>query len=137
MAMYRWVPTVHVPWYASFWGALAASIGWKAVSTGFAWYLGSGFARYQLVYGSLGAIVAFLFLIYIIALITLFGAHLTAAVDHLGQERRNERRPRTTARSSPEAQPRQTPADTADQSSGDDRGASLVESSKQDSRPQN
>jgi membrane protein len=97
MAMYRWVPTVSVPWYASFWGALVASIGWKAASTGFAWYLASGFARYQLVYGSLGAIVAFLFLIYIIALITLFGAHLTAAIDHSRQERSREHPIKTAA----------------------------------------
>lgn len=83
LAMYRWVPTVHVPWSASFWGAVAAAIGWKAASTAFGWYLGSPFAQYQLVYGSLGAIVAFLFLIYIIMLVTLYGAHLTAAVDHL------------------------------------------------------
>ena len=131
MAMYRWVPTVHVPWVASFWGALAASIGWKAASTGFAWYLGSGFARYQLVYGSLGAIVAFLFLIYIIALITLFGAHLTAAVDHFGQERQNKHRPNLMARGSPETQRRLASSDTANQSSGDDSGADLVANSKQ------
>ncbi len=83
LAMYRWVPTVHVSWAASLWGAVAAAIGWKAASTAFSWYLGSPFAHYDLVYGSLGAIVAFLFLIYIIALVTLFGAHLAAAIDHL------------------------------------------------------
>ncbi len=82
LVMYHWVPTVHVGWSASVWGAIAAAIGWKAATTGFAWYLSSPFARYQLVYGTLGGIVAFLFVIYIIAMITLFGAHLTAAVDH-------------------------------------------------------
>ena len=87
LAMYHWVPTVPVAWPASFWGAVAGAIGWKAATTGFAWYLGSPFARYQLVYGSLGAIVAFLFLIYIIALVTLYGAHLTAAIDHLHQQK--------------------------------------------------
>ncbi len=86
LAMYRWVPTVHVAWSASIWGAVVAALGWKAATTGFAWYLASPFAHYQLIYGSLGAIVAFLFLIYIIALVTLFGAHLTAAVDHLYQK---------------------------------------------------
>ncbi len=82
LAMYRWVPTVHVAWKASVWGAIAAAIGWKAATTGFAWYLSSPFARYQLVYGALSGIVIFLFVIYIIAIITLFGAHLTAAIDH-------------------------------------------------------
>jgi membrane protein len=96
-AMYRWVPTVHVKWSASFWGALAASAGWKAATTGFAWYLASPFARYQLVYGSLGAIVAFLFLIYIIALVTLFGAHLTSAIDHLQKKTVAAKAPQGTA----------------------------------------
>lgn len=82
LAMYRWVPTVHVTWSASIWGAIAAAIGWKVATTGFAWYLSSPFARYELVYGALSGIVAFLFLIYIIAIVTLFGAHLTAAIDH-------------------------------------------------------
>ena len=51
------------------------------MTAGFAWYLDSSFGQYQLVYGSLGAIVAFLFMIYLISLITLFGAHLSAAID--------------------------------------------------------
>ena len=35
----------------------------------------------------LGAIVAFLFLIYIISLITLFGAHLSAAIESWERDR--------------------------------------------------
>ena len=58
-----------------------ASAAWKIATTGFAWYVTSGFGRYQLVYGSLGAVVALLFLIYLIAMITLFGAHLSAAIN--------------------------------------------------------
>jgi membrane protein len=69
------------------WGALIASLAWKAVIAGFGWYLSSSFGQYQLVYGSLGAIVAFLFLIYIISLITLFGAHLSAAIERWEGER--------------------------------------------------
>ena len=80
-ALYRWVPAVYVRWRAGFWGAMFASIAWEIAATGFAWYLTSGFGRYQLVYGSLGAVVALLFLIYLISMITLFGAHLSAAID--------------------------------------------------------
>lgn len=79
-ALYRWVPTTFVRWRAAFWGALFATIGWQIATAGFAWYVTSGFGRYQLIYGSLGAVVALLFLIYLISLITLFGAHLGAAV---------------------------------------------------------
>lgn len=81
LTLYRWIPTLRVRWRSTFWAALIASLAWKGVTTGFSWYLGSSFGQYQLVYGSLGAIVAFLFLIYIISWITLFGAHLTAAIE--------------------------------------------------------
>lgn len=79
--LYYRVPTLRVKWKATFWGALLASLAWKAVTAGFAWFLENNFGQYQLIYGSLGAIVAFLFLIYIISLITLFGAHLSAAIE--------------------------------------------------------
>lgn len=81
LTLYHWIPTLRVRWSATLWGALIASLAWKAVIAGFSWYVGSSFGQYQLVYGSLGAIVAFLFLIYIISLITLFGAHLSAAIE--------------------------------------------------------
>jgi len=80
-ALYRWVPITYVRWRASFWGALFASTAWKIATAGFTWYVTSGFGRYQLVYGSLGAVVALLFLIYLISMITLFGAHLSAAIN--------------------------------------------------------
>lgn len=90
LALYRWVPTSRVHWNATIWGALVASLGWKAATAGFSWYLQSGFGRYQVVYGSLGAIVALLFLIFIVAVITLFGAHLSAAIDLWEKNRSTE-----------------------------------------------
>jgi membrane protein len=87
--LYHWIPTLRVKWRATFWGALIASLAWKAVIAGFTWYLDSSFGQYQLVYGSLGAIVAFLFLIYVISLITLFGAHLSAAIEGWEKEQVN------------------------------------------------
>lgn len=85
--LYRWVPTTNVHWSATLWGALTASIVWKLATAGFTWYLKSGLGSYQLVYGSLGAIVALLFLIYIVSTITLFGAHLSAAIDRWIKEK--------------------------------------------------
>lgn len=81
LMLYHWIPRLRVRWDATLWGALIASLAWKGAIAGFGWYLGSSFGQYQLVYGSLGAIVAFLFLIYIISMITLFGAHLSAAIE--------------------------------------------------------
>jgi len=81
LTLYHWIPRVHVKWSATVWGALIASLAWKVVTTSFAWYVGSSFGQYQLIYGSLAAIVAFLFLVYMISLITLFGAHVSAAIE--------------------------------------------------------
>ena len=79
--LYDWIPTVNVNGHAAFWGALTASIAWKVATALFALYVRSGFGQYELIYGSVGTLVAFLFLIYILAMITLFGAHLTSALD--------------------------------------------------------
>jgi membrane protein len=89
LTLYHWIPRRRVGWSSTLWGALIASLAWKAVTAGFNWYLGSSFGQYQLVYGSLGAIVAFLFLIYIISMITLFGAHLSAAIEGWEKEKVN------------------------------------------------
>ena len=82
VALYRWVPNTAVTWKAALWGATVASVGWELAKGGFNWYLSSGLVRYELVYGSLGTVVALLFWIYISAMITLFGAHLSAVIDH-------------------------------------------------------
>ena len=79
--LYDWVPTVNVTGKAAFWGALTAAIAWKIATALFSWYVRSGFSQYEMVYGSVGALIAFLFLVYILASITLFGAHLTSAID--------------------------------------------------------
>jgi len=79
-ALYLWVPDLPVQPRAAFWGALVATLGWEVVTAGFTWYLGSGFARYELIYGSLGTIVILMFWIYLSSWIILFGAHLAASI---------------------------------------------------------
>jgi membrane protein len=44
--------------------------------------LSSGLARYDLIYGSLGAIIAFLTWVYLSAVIILFGAYPTEAIEY-------------------------------------------------------
>ena len=80
--LYRWSPGSPSRWRAIFWGALVATIAWKLASFVFSWYLKTLLDGYRLIYGSLGAIVAFLLLVYVLAYIALFGAHLVAAIDH-------------------------------------------------------
>jgi membrane protein len=80
-ALYYWVPTVNVARSAALWGALMASVAWKAATALFSWYVRSGLGRYEVIYGSVGALVAFLLLVYILATVALFGAHLASAID--------------------------------------------------------
>jgi membrane protein len=91
LGLYRWVPNVEVPWLAAFWAALVAAIAWELAANAFAWYVGSGLARYKLVYGSLGTVVALTFWIYLSSWIIIFGAHLGAAVSrHPSQDRASQ-----------------------------------------------
>ena len=80
LALYRWVPTVKVNWLSALWSAVVSATAWKVATSVFARYLESGLGRYEVIYGSLGAVVALMFLIYIISWITLYGAHLNVAV---------------------------------------------------------
>jgi membrane protein len=90
LALYRWVPNTEVRWNAAIWGAVVATIGWEIAKLAFTRYLTSGLAQYELVYGSLTTVVLLLLWIYISSMITLFGAHLSAAIDrslepHMGK----------------------------------------------------
>jgi len=78
-SLYRIIPMGRVPVKAAGFSALGITLIWRFASSLFQWYLGSGFARYEVIFGSLSAIVVLLFWIYISAMILFFGAHLCAA----------------------------------------------------------
>jgi membrane protein len=84
-ALYRWGPNADVGWREAIWPALFVAVTWQVAQRVFTWYVSSGLVRYQLVYGSLGAVVALLLWIYISSVLVLFGAHLGAV---MGRERR-------------------------------------------------
>lgn len=87
MALFRWVPNTEVPWRAAMISALVTAVGWEAITEGFVAYLSSGLARYKLIYGSLGTVVALMVWIYLSCWITLFGAHLNATIaQHIGKD---------------------------------------------------
>jgi len=98
LTLYRFIPNTRILWRQSIWGALAAAILWEVATSIFTWYLGSGLARYEIVYGSLGALVALMFYIYLVSWIILFGAHLTSAINKSSQ-------PIVVSGGSPENQP--------------------------------
>lgn len=78
--LYRWVPNTKVRWREAVWGALVSVIGFQMITAGFRWYLTSGMARYQVIYGSLGAIIALMLWLYLSSVVVLLGAHLCAAI---------------------------------------------------------
>jgi membrane protein len=80
LTLYRWIPNTKVAWNQGAWGALIASVAAEVATLAFTWYLRSGFAKYSLVYGSLGAVAVLLFWIYLLSFVVLFGAYLSAEI---------------------------------------------------------
>jgi membrane protein len=94
--LYHYVPMPRPVWRYIWPGALAAAVGAELLKTGYAYYL-AYFADYNLVYGSLGAVIGFMFLVYLTATVFLFGAELSAALPATAPVRPGERAPRATA----------------------------------------
>jgi len=81
IGLYRFIPKQKTSWLAVLIAAFLASFSWQAVTRVFTWLLQEGLVRYELVYGSLGTVTALMFWMYLISLIAIFGAHLSAAID--------------------------------------------------------
>jgi membrane protein len=75
--LYRVLPAPPVRLRDVWPGALLAAIGYEAAKTGFAFYL-ENFARYGAVYGSLGAVIAFLAFVFVAAAVFLLAAELAS-----------------------------------------------------------
>lgn len=79
--MYDWVPNRKVKKRAAVVGAIFSTVAWELLTKVFTWYIGSGLVNYELVYGSLGAIVVLMFYFFLTNMIFLLGANLTAFMD--------------------------------------------------------
>jgi membrane protein len=77
IVLYRIIPQNPVTWKDVWLGGLVAGLTWEAARRLYTWYL-ANFARYSLIYGSVGAIIGFLLWAYISAMILLLGAEFTA-----------------------------------------------------------
>jgi membrane protein len=86
LMLYRLLPVVRVRWQDVLPGALAAGTAWQMAKAGFNLYVRS-FAHYNLVYGSVTAIIVFLTFTYIAAVILVMGAEFTAAWTYTRRER--------------------------------------------------
>ena len=79
LLLYRLVPRAKVPWRSAVTGAAVATTGSLVATQAFTLFLESGIGAYDLVYGPLGALIAFLSWVYALALVVLFGAYLGAS----------------------------------------------------------
>jgi YihY family inner membrane protein len=79
--LYRYVPGKKVRMKSVLITSACTSLGWELASRIFSWLLNLGFIRYEVIYGSIGTILALMFWIYLICYITLIGAHLSAVLE--------------------------------------------------------
>jgi len=73
MALYKYLPNARTSWKDVWPGALLATVCFETLKNLFVWYIGN-FPIYNLVYGSLGTVVALLAWAYFSAVILVFGA---------------------------------------------------------------
>lgn len=81
VVLYRYAPKKKVRMKGVLIAAAFTTIGWQLASKIFSWLLNLGYIQYELIYGSLGTVVALMFWIYLISFITLTGAHLNAVLE--------------------------------------------------------
>lgn len=74
--LYYFIPHVKVGWREVMPGAIMAGIMWHFAKQLFLYFVGTYLSRSNLIYGSVGTIIAFLTWTYISSLILLFGAYL-------------------------------------------------------------
>jgi membrane protein len=80
--LYRYGPSREKPrWRWITWGSVFAAVAWLGVSILFSWYA-ENFGNYNKTYGSLGAIIAFMFWIWLSIIIVLIGGELNAETEH-------------------------------------------------------
>jgi len=78
--MLRYIPGHRTTTQTAFISALITAGAWLLLGYGFAWYLQSGFANFNVIYGSIGAVMALLLYLYLSNVIILFGAQINATL---------------------------------------------------------
>lgn len=75
--LYRVLPSGRPPLRDVWPGVVFAAIGYELLKRGFSFYL-ENFANYSAVYGSLGAVIAFMFFVFLASIVFLVGAEMAA-----------------------------------------------------------
>ena len=80
--IYRYGPSREKPrWRWISWGSALAAVCWIGVSILFSWYA-EHFGSYNKIYGSLGAIIAFMFWFWLSIIVVLIGGEINAETEH-------------------------------------------------------
>jgi membrane protein len=79
--LYRYGPSVVVPWRWIVAGAAVFAFGWLVATAALGFYVGN-VADYGATYGSLGAVIALMLWFYVTAALMIFGAQVTASLAH-------------------------------------------------------
>jgi membrane protein len=77
--LYRYAPSIVVPWRWIVVGAAFFTLGWLVATTALGFYA-ANVANYGATYGSLGAVIVMMLWFYVTAAMLLIGAELTAAI---------------------------------------------------------
>lgn len=82
MVLYKIGPNRPTAWRHTWPGAVVATLIWLAATQAFSYYV-RNIADYNLLYGSIGAVIALLFWMYLLALIVLYGCAFNAERERL------------------------------------------------------
>lgn len=85
--MYQWIPKAIVKPYQAFWGATFTLFFTELITVIMNWYTSSQWIRYELIYGSLGRIIALMLWIYFTSYVIFFGAHISSAIGLLAKRK--------------------------------------------------
>lgn len=83
--MMHYIPSRQAPTRVSFLSSMLTALIWVLLGYGFSWYLSSGFSNFNVVYGSIGAVMALMLYLYLTSTVILFGAQFNAALANFGE----------------------------------------------------
>jgi len=78
----HFIPSRRAPARITLISSALTALDWMLLGYGFSWYLSSGFSNFNVVYGSIGAVMALMLYLYLTNIVILFGAQINASLAH-------------------------------------------------------